>query len=119
MYGIKLDASGDIDLSTGSTKLVADLEQLKDALTAYLKMNRESWFEDRKRGFPITRQSSSERLSEDFLATFYYSKIKAYRDITEVVRFSASLDKPTRVFKVVFTAYTTFSTEPLTLELEV
>ena len=119
MYGIKLDASGDIDLSSGSTILTSDLLQLKDALTAYLKMNKGSWFEDRRRGFPLTRNNSTDTRTEDFLSTFYYSKLKAYRDITSVVSFTASVDKRTRVFTINFTAYTTYSVDPVTLNLEV
>lgn len=118
MFGIKLNQDGDIDLSSGSTVIVKDNEQLKDALKAYLLMNRNTWFEDKKRGFPITRQSSAEKISKNFLDSYYYSRLKNYRDIKSILDFRSSISPVTRVYTMTFKIISNFSKYPETLKLE-
>lgn len=121
MYGIKLDANNDIDLATGNYEIVKDSEQLKDALTAYLRQNRGSWFEDRTRGFPITFGSAAEqfKITPEFLSSYYYTRILSYRDIESVFDYQVSSDTRLRTLSISFSAITSFSAQPVTVTLEI
>lgn len=116
-------ATDDLDLTTGTLRLVEGKDGIAQSIKIRLRTFRGEWFLDRRIGVPYHEEIFSGRLRKNLVDSIFRSAILKTPGIVDVMSYVSTFVKSTRAYSVAFSAQTSdgetldFST-PFIIDIE-
>ena len=104
MSDFKLDADGNLDLSTNDLQLVTGADAIAQHLLIRLRMFRGEWFLDRRIGIPYFQSILVKSPNLTAVRGIYRTAITSTPGVIRVEKFSLDFERSTRELQVPFSA---------------
>jgi len=117
MSGIKLDSTGDMDLTDGNATLTSGSEATAQRISQRLKLFLGEWFLDLTRGVPYFQQILVKSPNPVVVDAVLKREIIADPAVLELQRFDVSLDTGLRLMTVDFKVLTDAGPVDLTVTI--
>jgi len=103
MSDLKLDAFGDLDITSGKlTLILTEQELLAQKLGILFKSFQGEWFLDTSYGIPYTQVILKKGTPKELIDSILFKAINGYTEVTNIVSFKSTVTKG--VYSLLFTA---------------
>lgn len=113
MANLKLDATGDLDFSTGNLELITGIEEIRQKLTVRLQFLLGEWVLDQRLGMPYVGNILVKNPNFSVIRSIFRQAILKTPGVESLTRLVFNFDAATRNLRVTFQAIITDSDEPL------
>ncbi|MCG8433499.1 MAG: hypothetical protein MJA83_05665 [Gammaproteobacteria bacterium] len=116
MADFKLDASGDLDLSTGDIQIITGNAAIAQELTIRLRFFLGEWFLDVREGIPYIQQFFRKNPNPNIIRDVIARVVRGTPGVIDLLSLSFDLDTVARRLSVSLSAQTTSDEGPLVFE---